>query len=190
MVNIHQHQWSLHQYQPKQCAFALENPLKTLNPFLHCLIIPKTTCSSRTRGILFKKKYVLKGSSDFVPEIHIHLTSPKGADSFVFCSAVSRFLVAWFLCCPDGQRLMCAGWRGKVERRLQFFFKRRKVTFWWEKNPGYAELHTNLPNVFFWTPNFRKRSSTPPTSFNSLPLFNCALCHYASNSHLLFRRCK
>ena len=72
-----------------------------------------------------------------------------------FLSALSRFLVAWFFVAP-----MDKDWRARVEggswTKASIFFKRRKVTFWWKKIPGYAELHRNLPNVFFGLPTFER----------------------------------
>lgn len=72
-----------------------------------------------------------------------------------FLSALSRFLVAWF-CVAPMDKDWCARVEGGSWTKASIFFKRRKVTFWWKKIPGYAELHRNLPNVFFGLPTFER----------------------------------
>ena len=73
-----------------------------------------------------------------------------------FLSALSRFLVAWFLVAPMDKDWCARVEGGRLNEGFNFFFKRRKSHFDGKKIPGYAELHTNLPNVFFGLPTFER----------------------------------
>ena len=105
--------------------FCTGKSLEKLNPFLHCLIIPKKLVVQGPGEFFFKKKSV-EWFGRLCPEIHI-LQHPLGASVF-FCLHCPGFLWPGFVL-PRWTKIDVRGLKGEVERRLQFFSKGEKSHF-------------------------------------------------------------